>query len=395
MTGPVGAIRRASRVPSRARYPAGMAQPPYYPRLPTTFVVDAAGFLLEPHSLEVEVLTDAGDEAMVRAPVSLTAYPTGDRLGLGYFRAGSYDPQAEDWTPDPDPGAGRRTVRWYAVLEAGGEEVSWTTYTERLAGGAKPDLGVPYYALIADLRAEGFSASVLTDARAAVLLALATRYVETFTGRRFVPEPKELRLSGRGGPMMQLGEPIVALDPDGVRVDLEPYPVTGANALPYSRDTIRVYNRHLTQRLTQPDDRQNPKLEVYDPVGVRDMTLGRTWLSRYAFPRGQQNVMVRGVFGFTDPDGSPMGRTPDLIRHAVMLLVRRHMAGGGIGAGGGPSGAGAVTAERTRDQSVSYASPGSVGSGRAGSALLGAFTGDPEIDTILAAYMRQVSMAAV
>lgn len=373
-----------------------MPQPAYYPHLPTTFVVDAEGFLVEPFSLEVEVLTEDGDEAMVRVPVAVgTDYPTGDRLGLGYFRAGSYDPQAEVWTPDPDPGAGKRIVRWYCVLENGGDEITWTTYTERLAGGAKPDLGVPYYALIADLRAEGFSSSVLSDARAAVLLARATQYVEMFTGRRFVPEPKDLALQGRGGPMLLLDEPIVGVDPDGLRVDMQPYPASNATALPYSRDTIRVYSRHLTQRLRQPDDRQNPKIEVFDPVGIREQIGGRSWLSRYAFPRGQQNVHLRGVFGFTEPDGSPMGRTPGLVAHAVMLLVRRHMAGGGVGAGGGPSGAGAVTAERTRDQSVSYASPGSVGSGRAGSALLGAFTGDPEIDTILAAFMRQASMAAV
>jgi hypothetical protein len=371
------------------------AQPPYYPNLPATFVVDSEGFLIDPFSLEVEVLTDEGDEAMVRDAVDLTAYPTGDRLGLGYFRAGPYDPQDEDWGVGPDPGPGRRIVRWYAVLSSGDAEITWTTYTERLAGGAKPDQGVPYYALIADLRAEGFALAVLTDARAAMLLGLATRYVEMFTGRRFVPEPKRLAVSGGGGGRLMLKEPICGLDPDGLRVDLEPYPVVSSSTLPYSRDTVRVYSRHLTQRLTQPDDRQNPKIEVFDPVGVRHSSGTGGLASRYAFPRGQQNVHVTGVFGFTEPDGSPAGATPALIRHATMLLVRRHMLGGGIGAGGGPSGGGAVTAERTRDQSVSYAAPGSVGSGRAGGPLLGAFTGDPEIDTILAAFMRSPSIAAV
>lgn len=375
-----------------------MAQPSYFPHLPATFIADAEGFLVDPYSLEVEVLTDAGDEAMVRAPVAIGGdYPTGDRLGLGYFRAGSYDPQAEDWgAPEDDPGPGRRTIRWYCVLEPGGPELTWSTYTERLAGGAKPDLGVPYYALIADLRDEGFTEAALPDARAASLLARASLYIEAFTGRRFVPVPKDLSLQGRGGPKLLLSEPIVALDPDGLRVDLEPYPVTSSTTLPYSRETLRIYNRHLTQRLTQPDDRQNPKIEVFDPVGIREYGGARSGLAaRYAFPYGQQNVHVRGVFGFTEPDGSPAGRTPALIAHAAMLLVRRHMMGGGVGVGGGPSGGGAVTSERTRDQSVTYASPGTVGSGRAGSPLLGAFTGDPEIDTLLARFMRQASLAAV
>ena len=374
-------------------------QPAHYPLLPTTFVVDSEGFLIDPFSLEVEVLTDDGDEALVRVACSETAYPTGDRLGLGYYRASAYDPQNEDWGVDPedDPGPGRRTVRWYAVLEEDGPEISWTTYTERLLNGAKPDAGVPYYALIADLRTEGFTTVVLSDARAAQLLARATQYIEMFTGRRFVAEPKDLALEGSGGPKLMLSEPIVGIDPDGLRVELEPYPVTSGTSLPYSRETVRVYSRHLTQRLTQPDDRQNPKIEVFDPTGFRDYGGGNRGgaLARYAFPRGQQNVHLRGVFGFTEWDGSPAGRTPALIAHAAMLLVRRHMVGGGIGAGGGPSGGAIVTSEKTRDQSVSYASPGSVGSGRAGSVLLGAFTGDPEIDTILASFMRQISLGAV
>lgn len=380
-----------------AAYADRMAQPAFYPRLPTTFVLDALGYLATPFSLEVEVLTPTGEEAMVRAAVALTDFPTGDRLGAGYYRAGSYDPQAEDWGADPldDPGPGRRIVRWFAVLEAGGPELTWTTHTERLAGGAMPDLGVPYYATISDLREESFSPSVLTDARAAVLLARASLYIEMFTGRRFIAEPKELHVSGHGGGMLQFGEPIVGIEPDGVSVDLNPYP-SGASSLPYSRDSLRVYNRHLTQRLTQPDDRQNPKLEAYDPCHVRESMFQHDWPWQYAFPRGQQNVHVRGVFGFTEWDGSPMGRTPELIKFAAMLLVRRHMAGGGLGAGGGVGvGGGAVTQEKTRDQSVSYAAPGSIGSGRAGSSLLGAFTGDPEIDTILAAFMRQVSVGAV
>lgn len=373
--------------------------PAYYPQIPTTFVADSEGFLIEPFSLEVEVLTNAGDEALVRVPVVTgTDYPTGDRLAEGYYRAGTYDPQAEDWGAGPDPGPGRRTIRWYAVLEAGGVEQTWTTYTERLANGAKPDLGVPYYALISDLRDESFSTAALSDARAAELLARASQYIEMFTGRRFVAEPKRLAVQGRGGPVLQLAEPICALLPDGVHVDLEPYPSASSSTLPYSRETLRIYSRHLTQRLTQPDDRQNPKIEVFNPEGSRREWGGSSGLfARYAFPRGQQNVHLDGVFGFTEPDGSPTGRTPALIKLAAMLLVRRHMVGGGIGAGGGAAGgsAHAVTSEKTRDQSVSYAAPGSVGSGRAGSVLLGAFTGDPEIDTLLAAFMRQVSMGAV
>jgi hypothetical protein len=364
-------------------------QPAFYPRLPTTFVADSEGFLVDPVSLEVEVRDDAGTVIVTRTALDLTEYPTGDRLGLGYFRALDYDPQDEAVAPDPGPG--RRTLTWWCVLEAGGPELTWTTTTERLAT-EKPDLGVPPYLLVADLRDEGFTTTMLTDARAHVLIARATLYIERFTGRRFIPEPRTIRLNGRGGAILQLGEPVIALDPDNVRVSIEPYP-SASSLLNFSRDTVRVYARHLTQRLRHPDDRENPKLELYYPNDAY-AARGSTW-ERLTWPRGQQNVFLTGVFGYTDADGSPMGRTPELIKLAAMLFVRRELERVGSSARGDSAAASRVTSERTRDQAVSYAAPGSVAGGAVGSPLLGAFTGDPEIDTILASFRRQHSFGAV
>lgn len=361
-------------------------QPAFYPRLPTTFVVDSEGYLVDPFSLEVEVRDESGAEMLARTACVLSAYPGGDRLGPGYYRARTYSPQADAGT------TGRRYVTWFAVFEDGDEEVSWTTVVERTPT-TKPDLGVPYYALLQDLRDEGFTTTALPDARAFVLLARASLYIERFTGRRFIPEPRAIRVNGRGGPILQLGEPIVALDPvDGVRVLLEPYP-SSPSLHPYGRDAVRVYARHLHQRLRSPDDRENPKLEVYYPTDVDRTSSARgSALERLTFPRGQQNVWLRGVFGYTDPDGSPMGRTPELIKLAAMLIVRREVEKIGTGSRSTAAVETRITAERTRDQSVSYAAPGSAG---AGSALLGVFTGDPEIDTILASFRRQHAFGAV
>lgn len=359
--------------------------PPYERRLPTTFVIDSEGYLLDPFSLAFRVTKDDGTEVLARTSVDLV----NDRLGVGYFQAGSYDPQ----TDAGGSASSRRIVTWFAVLESGLDEISWTTRTERLAT-FPADWGVPLYALVADLREEGFTPSLLTDARAIALLARATLYIEMFTGRRFVATPKLLRVSGTGGPRVLLGEPIVAIEPDdGVRVLLEPLPAA-PSVIPFSRDSLRIYNRHLTSRLTTPDDRQSPKIEVYFPSDQRrggGTTLGPDSL---IFPRGNQNVVLRGVFGYTDPDGSPMGRTPALIQLAAMLLVRRELSAI-ASSSRSVLPASRVTNERTRDQGVGFVSPTSVGSGRAGSVLLGAFTGDPEVDSILASFLRPPILGAV
>jgi hypothetical protein len=356
--------------------------PLYRPDLPTTIVSDTQGWLYDPFSLEVEVTTDDGDVAFARTAVDVsTAFPTGDRLGIGYYRASTYDPQDEDWGSGPDPGPGRRTLRWFMTPTSGGAEQTWTTTTERLAGGAKPDTGVPYYALVADLRDEGFDSTALPDARAIRLIGLASQYVERFTGRRFVAERRSFSLNGKGRTILQIAEPIVAVE--SITADVAPF---RPEDIPFTRDIIRVYNRHLSQRLRQPDDRNNPKVELYRfahfqwGTGIAPYTFHRLF-----WPIGQQNVHAEGFFGYTDPDGSPAGKTPDLIAQATMMLVARVSGKIGTGERADTTTAGKIASERTRDQSVSRYG---LGGAAPGNPLLGAFTGDPEIDTILASFKR-------
>lgn len=100
---------------------------------------------------------------------------------------------------------------------------------------------------------------------------------------------------------------------------------------------------------------------------------------------GYRNITVRGAFGYTEADGSPAGRTPELIRHVTKLLVMREL----------PlltkqdrredaQRRWRLTSERTRDQSYTLAAL----------RLSGEFTGDPEIDTLLAAFARPPDLGA-
>ena len=101
--------------------------------------------------------------------------------------------------------------------------------------------------------------------------------------------------------------------------------------------------------------------------------------------RGVQNVVINGLFGYTDPDGSPTGRTPELIRHVTKLLVLREI----------PTMTDTsqredrqkrwrIVSERTRDQGYNLDPLHAHGG----------FTGDPAIDAILAAYERAPQLGA-
>ena len=232
------------------------------------------------------------------------------------------------------------------------------------------------YATVADLRAEGVTEVAASDSRIESLIALAGSYIERITGRFFEPREMELTVDGMGGRVLPLGHPIIAVD--AVLIDSSPFSTADT---PIDPSLYRVYNRHLTQGMVLPDDRDNPKLEFVGggELAAAGLDTGLVW------PRGQQNVLVRGVFGYTDPDNTERGRTPELIRHVAKLLVIREL----------PKLTDPdrredaqrrwrLTSERTRDQAYTLDAL----------RLHGAFTGDPEIDNVLVAFVRPPDLGA-
>ena len=217
----------------------------------------------------------------------------------------------------------------------------------------------------------------------------ATDLIELYTGRTFSAEYKTLDVDGRGGSVVQTGEVIVGL----TDVAFTFTTFTPAD-LPIEEGDLRVYNRHIRQSLFEPDDRQDPRVEFLRTTVdrfPRSQLLGDTDIlsSNVGFVESQQNVKLRGMWGYTDPDGSPFGKTPELIKEAAMRLVARYIQPlwkqlGGAGQSQGA--AGPILEEKTLDQSVKFSDV--AGSGGAGGAYIGAFTGDSEVDQILASFMK-------
>jgi len=344
------------------------------------------GLLVDVAVLEFQVfdVSDAGKQlapvqvypavAGARAPVSIaTLCPAGDKLSTGHFVA--------RWTPPLDEAIGTHEIRWFFRLTLTSPEQTFREEFEVLVEVA--GFAATGYAAVSDLREEGVTPAEATDARLQRLIALASRYVERVTGRFFETRLQTLRLDGTGGRTLALGHPVIGVD--GVFIDSSPF---SPGDLPVDPSVYRVYNRHLTQGLLLPDDRDNPNLEFIhgsDLGGVRFEPVGALGLASLVWPRGQQNVTVRGVFGYTEPDGSPTGRTPDLIRHATKLLVMRELPRlGDIDRREDAQRRWRLTGERTRDQSYTLEAL----------RLHGAFTGDPEIDNILVAFVRPPDLGA-
>jgi hypothetical protein len=290
---------------------------------------------------------DAVEYAIVdrTSDVPVQVFPESGRAGAARLGVGHY---LAVYTLPASAQLGHHSVRWF--VRAAESELHFETPFEVLA--APIDMS-PGYCMLQDLRDEGFTQEAVSDTRLVRAIALASRTIERITGRFFEPRRQRIELDGLGSSEMLLDEPIIAIE----RIDIGGGgPVSGAT----------VYNRHITQGLMLPDDRQNPRI-------------------RLGFPCGARNVRVTGLFGYTEPDGSPTGTTPLLIREACKRLVVREIPLlADTGRREDARQRYRILQEKTREQSYTLdrlAHPGTL-------------TGDPDIDDILVQFMRPADLGA-
>lgn len=209
------------------------------------------------------------------------------------------------------------------------------------------------YATIADLRAEGVIDAQASDARLEALIAEASAAIDRMTGWWFEPRARMFRLDGRGTATLEPPVPPIRLD----RIS------AGAHDLSLDPADLMLEGAPVQPGFAAP----------------------RLTLARGCFPRGRSNIVLEGLWGYTEPDDAILeGRTPLEIRRACMLLVLAWRPPLARGESSNARLQWRLTALRTVDQSLALAHPGPPGP----------FTGDPEIDRILARYRRPMPLGA-
>lgn len=268
------------------------------------------------------------------------------------------------------------------VHVAGTEELFYTVafwaagptigdYHEQVVGS-----GGGRYATVQDIRDEGVAATAHDNARVRKMIRKAEAWLERTTRRFFYPRKIPLRFGGNGNRILPIHVPIIQID--SVETLSSDWPDDPSNSV--ALDTVQVYNRHLTMGLTSDDDREDPRLILES---------GSYW------PPGKQNIQLTGWFGYTelgpadDPgetsSGSQIplsrGETPPDIREVAMrLTIRRLPQAGDPDEEEFWTQRHRVSRWKTRDQEIQLLSPKSAGG------LVGQFTGDPLIDSIVAQF---------
>jgi hypothetical protein len=337
------------------------------------------GFLVDAYSLQYQIF-DTSTEAKRLVPVQVYPVTGGtkatvnlvtDRLGLGRYAAA--------WTAGGAETLGRHMIRWFLKLTSTSSEWTWDREFEVLAGAGYGAAMPSAYCMLCDLREQGILDADASDAKLLLLANEASRLLERFTGRFFEPRHQTIVVDGTGAEKLLLDQPIVAVEEVLLTSPLiDDSDIEGTD--------FQVYNRHLSQGLISPDDRENPKLDLasYGEFVTEEVD----FVPRSAWPRGKQNVSVAGVFGYTDPDGSPEGMTPSEIRRVAMMLVYRELLTLTSADREDRRLRHLVTSETVRDQSIARKFAGDAKGGCT------AFTGDPDIDGIILRYRRGMGMGA-
>jgi hypothetical protein len=321
------------------------------------------GFLVDLNALQFQIWSTGSSPTQQFPAVAGTwqavnvaaTYPTAGagRVGKGHYAA--------TWTAAGDQTVGLYEVRWQWKIAAGDPFRQFSTVFEVLLPGEVS--GQRGYCAVKDLRDDGLPPESLSNASALADILIASRQIEDITGRWFEPRYLPLTVDGSGRAAQALLDPIVGIESAKLTYDGD-----FTNAVAIDSVAYRVYARHL-DGVINPDDRDFPRLEF---VSIPQMLVLLGPSARWFY--GQRNVEIRGAFGFTDWDGSPAGRTPDLIRYACRLMAKRlaSTTPGGL-APGGP-----LVRQRTRDQEVQYATP----------LAFGTITGDRDLDGILERFRR-------
>lgn len=242
------------------------------------------------------------------------------------------------------------------------------------------------YCSIQDMRDEGYGDVAYPDARVQSAIDRAVAVIDRVCGQRFDAYFARVKLNVKKNyDEHHIDVPIAALwkiTDGGSEIDLS---------------DILVYNRHLTEGLTNPDDRSSPMIawgSGRSIAGIESIAGGR-------FLRGRKELSLWGVWGFTEigPDedygvtaeGSQIplsyGSTPYDIRVACMILTSGYLPT--LSSGGDTSSLqNRITSEKTRDQSYTLAEISDEESAFG-------MTGNQQVDSILMRYIAPMAIGAV
>ena len=229
---------------------------------------------------------------------------TTGRAAAGHFYA--YDnTAATGWTPSATASLGTHRIEWRWRDTAASSYQSGSEDFEIVAASTgSGDL----YVTVADIRAAGVTGDPPSDDYILTQIQIWQAFIDRACRQWFQPRDLDIYFDGTDSDAIHTGVPIISVSE--VRINMGVETDSGEVLDP-------KFYRAYTSR-TYPDDRRNPRIKLVDEYqGQRDIFTAPLRSHRRKFRKGRQNQFVRGVFGFTEEDGS----VPRMIQRALTKLV--------------------------------------------------------------------------
>jgi len=313
-------------------------------------------------------------------PTVPPAAPTYEAVTVapGKFSTGSYyaydNGLGDGWTPGLAEPIGTHRIEWRWKINASAPFQSFCEDFEVLvqSAGSSADL----YCTVQDVRDAGLT-DPPTDAEVLAAIEIWQSFLERACRQWFVPKAAVFKVDGNDSDVMPFGVPVIEID--YLRIN------NSETNLEVGR--FVVYNGRL-----MPDDRKNPRVAL---VNTDDLDIFTApLLSRnLRFRKGRQNQEIKGIFGYTEADGS----VPDLIKRALLKLVIEKLAkplvppAPGTGPTPPPPIVGNLLEEVTDGHKRKYGEAGGAKSPRKPG--MSGFTDDPEILDIITLYRAPIGIA--
>lgn len=222
----------------------------------------------------------------------------------GHYSVGhywAYDVvEDEGWTPGiaETLGTHRAVWRWKATVASPWQSSmeDFEVLTES-AGGSTDT-----YISLTDIRAEGLAQADFSDASVLAAISLWQDVLDRCCRQWFNSRVLTLSVDGNDSDTLHFGVPIISID----------YVKLNGRTDELDTSLYRIYSERNFLV-----DRGNPCIKLIGPDYHRDIFLEPCVLGKLKFKKGRQNQEIKGIFGFTEQDGS----TPKLIKRALTKLV--------------------------------------------------------------------------
>jgi len=311
-----------------------------------------------------------------RFPVTPDAWETVTDTA-GAFTVGSYYAydvaEARGWMPGLTEPIGTHRIKWRWKITLPAPYQSEAEDFEVLVQSAGSTADT--YINVDDIRAEGLLEADYSDVQVLSYIETWQAFLERACRQWFVPKAMILEVDGNDSDTLFFGVPIISVEYLKINGGVDE-----VNPLLY-----RVYSG----RNPMQDDRRNPKISLTRSSEWVDIYTAPLVYGEPRFRKGRMNQVVKGIFGFTESDGS----TPKLIQRALTKVVIEKLTtpiyGGASGVAVPPI-ISSVLEEKTDGHSIKYGSAVPFKDRKLG---LSGMTADPEVLDIIKLYKAPFGIA--